>query len=87
MAFRVSSSGIKLSGRDGDQTLNGSDVLRLSRLSRLLYLMTMLTESDPDCSEPLKNAAEQSEMAWMMRGSSDVHARSEVISMRSPNRL
>ena len=84
MAFRVSSSGIKLSGRDGDQTLNGSDVVRLSRL---LYLMKMLTESDPDCSEPLKNAAEQSEKAWMTHGSSDVHVRSEVISMSSPNRL
>ena len=57
MAFRVSSSGIKLSGRDGDQTLNGSDVLMLPSL------MIMLTESDPDCSEPLKNAAEQSEKA------------------------
>ena len=57
MAFRVSSSGIKLSGRDGDQTLNGSDVLTLPSL------MIMLTESDPDCSEPLKNAAEQSEKA------------------------
>ena len=57
MAFRVSSSGIKLSGRDGDQTLNGSNVMTLPSL------MIMLTESDPDCSEPLKNAAEQSEKA------------------------
>ena len=73
MAFRMLSSGIRVSGRDGYHTLKASNVTRLP------CWISTFTDSDPESSEPLNNTAEQSKVVWMTRKSSEVQSRSVVM--------